>query len=171
MDLRFYADATALIALARIGRLDLLRLLPTPVLVTARVWDEVAADPPKPDVAALRQALAERLLIVVNEGNPQAFPQLDPGESTVLTAAAETRSAVLVDERKARSLIATDPHLKAAIPLVTGVVGLILVAKRQGYIHAVKPLLDDLVDQRFRLSPTLYRDALREAGEMEEPPG
>src|SRR5215212_7268037 len=97
-----YADATALIGLSRIAHLHLLTLFPIPVRVTAQVWAEATDDPGKPGVAALWQALDDGLLAVVDEGSVGAFPQLDPGEATVLTAAAAARAAVLVDERKAR---------------------------------------------------------------------
>ncbi len=46
--LRFYADATVLIGLSRIGRPNLLSLLPGPVYVTTRVW-ELAISLPLPD--------------------------------------------------------------------------------------------------------------------------
>ncbi|MGD9889792.1 MAG: DUF3368 domain-containing protein [Dehalococcoidia bacterium] len=162
---KVYADATALIGLSRIDRLDLLRLLPAPIGVTSRVWEEVTANPAKPGVPELMKAREEGLLAVVEEGDADAYPQLDAGESTVLTAAAAARAAVLVDERKARALIEQDAVLRRAITHAGGIVGLILLAKRTGLIPAVRPLLDDLTRQSFRISPALYERVLREAGE------
>jgi hypothetical protein len=160
-----YADATALIALARIDRLDLLTLLPGPTRATVRVWDEATGDPSKPGVAALLRARADGVLVVVAEGDPAAFPDLDPGECTVLTAAAAARGIALIDERKARARIDADPRLKGSIRQATGVVGLILLAKRRGYVPAVRPLLDALVGQGFWMNPAFYQDALRQAHE------
>lgn len=154
--LSFYADATALIGLARIGRLDLLTLLPTPVYVTAQVWEEAGGDASKPGVVALQEARAKGLLAVVDEGNPQAFPRLDPGESTVLSAAAAAQAAVLLDERQARALISADASLRHSIRQATGIIGLILLAKRRGRIAAVRPLLDELIRQSFRISAAFY---------------
>jgi predicted nucleic acid-binding protein len=150
-----YADATALIGLARIDRLNLLTLLATPIYVTERVWKEVASDPARPGTAALL-VQDEGLLAVVEEGDPDAFPSLDEGESTVLTAAAAVRASVIVDERKARSLIDTDPDLRRCIRHATGIIGLLLLAKRRGRIPSVQPLLDQLIREnygrRFRAS-------------------
>jgi predicted nucleic acid-binding protein len=160
-----YADATTLIGLARIDQLDLLTLLPEPTRVTGWVWEEVAGDPDKPGVAALERARDAGLLVVVEEGDPEAFPQLDPGESTVLTAAAAARAAVVLDERKARALLELDPQLKRAIRQVTGIIGLILLAKRRGRIPAVRPLLDELRRQSFWIGQRFYDDILRQAGE------
>lgn len=164
-ELAVYADATALIGLARIDRLDLLLLLPQPVLVTAQVWVEVTGDPEKPGVRALPKARREGLLSVVEEGDPSAFPQLDDGESTVLSAAAAATATVLIDERKARVLIKTDPELRKAIRQPIGIIGLILLAKRRKHIAAIRPLLDELIRQDFWIAPTLYAHVLREAGE------
>ena len=112
------------------------------------------------------QARGDAILAVVAEGNPEAFPQLDPGESTVLTAAMAARAAVLVDERKARSLIEVETDLRQAIRQVCGILGPILLAKRRGRISAVKPLLDDLIRQNSWMSPALYQHVLRQAGEQ-----
>ncbi len=153
---RFYADASALIGLGRIGHLDLLTLLSAPVYVTALVWEEVAGDATRPEVASLERGRTDGVLAAVEEGDPEAYPQLDPGESTVLTAAAAAEAAVLVDERRARALLRTDPVLRQRIAGSTGLLGLILVAKRRGRIPAARPLLDELLRQNFRMSPNLY---------------
>jgi predicted nucleic acid-binding protein len=166
---RVYADATALIGLARIDRLDLLDLLSvlaTPIHVTAVVWDEAVGDIAKPGVPALERARLARLLVVLDEGEPEAFPQLDPGESTVLTAAAAAGAVVLLDERKARALITADPGLRGRIPLTIGCVGLLLLAKRRRRIPAVRPLLDVLRQQGFWIGAEVYADAVRQAREQ-----
>jgi predicted nucleic acid-binding protein len=134
--------------------------------VTTRVWDEAAGNSEKPGAAALRQAQEAGFLAVVEEGDAGAYPELDPGESTVLTAAAAVRAAVLIDERRARAFIDERPELRDAIVQVTGIIGLVLVAKSRGYITAVRPVLDDLLRQNFRISPALYRDVLRQAAEL-----
>jgi len=161
----FYADATALIGLARIDRLDLLTVLPLPIRVTARVWSEAAGNPGKPGAERLRLARAAGILAVVDEGDSAAFPRLDPGESTVLSAAAIAGAAVIVDERKARALIRSDSKLGAAIPQVTGLIGLILLAKRRQRIAAVRPLLNRLIEEGFYIGGAFQDQILRLAGE------
>lgn len=94
----FYADATALIGLARIDRLDLLMLFPLPIRVTRYVWEEAAGDPVRPGTSALRQARSDGILTVVDEGDPAAFSRLDAGESSVLSAAAKAAAGVIIDE-------------------------------------------------------------------------
>jgi len=68
--LKVFADASALIGLGRIGRLDLLTLLPNPIFVTTRVGEEAASNPAKPGVAALLEARDVGLLAVIEEDDP-----------------------------------------------------------------------------------------------------
>jgi uncharacterized protein len=49
---------------------------------------------------------------------------------------------------------------------ITGVMGILLTAKRQGLITVVKPVMDDLIAQAgFRVSSQLYADILKAASE------
>jgi predicted nucleic acid-binding protein len=116
-------------------------------------------------VEELIMAREQGLLAVVEEGDSDAFPQLDAGESAVLSAAAAAKAAVLLDERRARAVVAADSQLRAAIPAVSGIAGLILLAKQRGRIPEVRPLLEDLVRQQFRIRPALLQTVLEAAGE------
>lgn len=49
----------------------------------------------------------------------------------------------------------------------TGVVGILLMANRQGLIPEVDPLLRRLKDNGFRLSERVIENALAEAGEAD----
>lgn len=68
---------------------------------------------------------------------------------------------ILLDDRAARR-VAQDLGL-----LVTGTVGILLVAKRRGMLPAIRPALEALVAQSFFISAALYDDILRAAGEMD----
>ena len=160
-----YADATTLIGLARIDRLDLLRMLVTPILVTQQVWNEVVQGPSRPGVAELVRARAENLLLVVDEGDGSAYPRLDEGESTVLSAAVEAGGAVLIDEKRARRLLATNSVLRGAIAWQSGLLGVLLLAKQRGLVTDVRPILEQLMSQGFRVSSELARTVLHNAGE------
>jgi predicted nucleic acid-binding protein len=161
-----YADATALIGLSRIGRLDLLAVFPDSVLVTTHVWQEVARVTAKPGTRSLLQARDAGLLTVVYEGDADAYPQLDAGEATVLAAAAAAGAGARLNERRARAPFGSDPYLRSRIPEVMGVIGLVLLARSHGHVPLVRPLLDDLIREEFRIGPSLYEEVLRRAGEL-----
>ncbi|MFS0558344.1 DUF3368 domain-containing protein [Brevibacillus sp. 179-C9.3 HS] len=48
-----------------------------------------------------------------------------------------------------------------------GTVGLLLFAKRKEKIAKVKPYLDRLLSHNFRISASLYKQTLIQAGEMD----
>src|SRR5699024_954152 len=81
--------------------------------------------------------------------------RLDLGESEAITLA-DTMNAdlIIIDERKSRS-IAKDVGLR-----VTGTLGILVEAKRQGFIKELKPLLDKLMENGIRISRKLYLDIL-----------
>lgn len=65
-----------------------------------------------------------------------------------------------MDDRLARQ-IADLQGLK-----VTGTVGVLLKAKKKGYIDAVAPLIEKLLSCGFRLSDNLRSNIIRLAGEV-----
>ena len=66
---------------------------------------------------------------------------------------------VILDDRDARRYAE-----RLGLPF-TGTVGILLEAKERGFVDAVKPLLDVLLENGLRLSLSLISDALQQAGE------
>ena len=91
----------------------------------------------------------------------QLIHDLGPGESEVLVLTLEIpESMVILDDLLARQVAET-----RGIPL-TGTLGLLLDAKRAGLVPEVRPLLDQLLALRFRLSIHTRAAVLRLAGEV-----
>lgn len=154
------SNAGPLIALARIERLDLLEELFGAVVIPPAVYAEVTCNPNLPGAYVLEQAS----WLVVHEVSDQVAVQrlrfwLDAGESEAIALAQELGALLLMDERRGRAA-ATALGLQ-----VTGTVGILLAAKRRGYVSAVLPLLNALLAAGIRLSPRLYEEARRLAGE------
>lgn len=90
----------------------------------------------------------------------QWLSDLGPGEAEVLMLGLELdQSIVVLDDALARR-VAEALGLK-----LTGTLGILLDAKRAGYIAAVGPLLDQLDELRFRVSRQTRRAVLELAGE------
>ena len=85
---------------------------------------------------------------------------LDKGEAEVIMLAKELKAdLVIIDEKLARRY-AQKEGLK-----VTGTLGILLKAKKLGLINAVKPLLNDMLDNGIWLNPMLIEEVLALAGE------
>jgi len=144
-------DAGPLIALARIGKLDLLPALFDDIVVPPAVHREVTSDQTLPGAVAMERAAG---LKVAEVGDREAVERLasslDAGEAEVLSLARELGATAVIDERRGRRLAA-----ELGVPQ-TGTVGILLVAKRRGLISSVRPLLDQLTANGIRLSSLLY---------------
>lgn len=158
------ADASPLILLAAVGRLDLLRSLYGRVVVPPAVWREVVLDGRgRPgclevrdaawiDVAALRDPeRAERKAAELGPGEAEAF-----GLYEELGA-----ELVLVDDLRARSYA-----MRNGIAIL-GTAGVLLGAKRFGFLGEVREALDAVRAAGLFLSEAQRRRVLRLAGEAD----
>lgn len=85
---------------------------------------------------------------------------LDTGEASALALALSLPTSLLIiDDAKGRK-IAQQLGLR-----ITGTVGVLLKAKAQGIVPAVKPLLNSMQALHFHLSHELVNTILRQAGE------
>lgn len=156
------ADASALITLAAVGAFDLLRRLFNRITVTTAVRNEVLTGQDQKGARELRAAI-EQGWVTVAEGPlaGAAVRGLGRGEASVLALAQchEGLSLLLLDDLQARS------RARALGNSVTGVVGILLMAKRRGLIPEVGAVLKRMRTRGFRLSDRVLQSALAEAGE------
>jgi predicted nucleic acid-binding protein len=156
------SDASPLIGLAAAGGFELLRELFGTLTITATVRREVIAGKALPGAKEVRAAIRAGWIQVLKDppGKPP-FSTLDPGEASILAAAAKLGRPclILIDELAGRE------QAKALGFAVTGTAGLLLVAKKRGLIPAVRPYFEALMKADFRLSAELVRAVLKDAGE------
>lgn len=157
------SDATPLIGLTKIDGIVWLKRLFGEIWIPQAVYHEVVvAGSGKVGSEEIAQAAWIRT-VSVNDREKVAYllTQLDIGEAEAIVLAQERNADwLLMDEIRGRT-IAQGLGLK-----VIGTVGILLLAKDEGLIAEVRPLLDALTAQRFRISEFVYRQALRQAGEL-----
>lgn len=157
------SNASPLINLARINKLDLLPRLYDSVLIPQAVWDEVVVQGVgQPGAEEVNSASWIKRSTVVNAPLVQALRQdLDAGEAEAIALALETKAELLLmNERLGRE---TARHMGLRY---TGLIGLLIEAKRKGLISEVKSHMDALRQEAdFRVSDALYRRVLRDEGE------
>jgi predicted nucleic acid-binding protein len=158
------ADAGPLIALGRIGRLDLLRPILGEVLAPEAVLAECLVEPLRPGALAIVDAVARGWLHRTPDPRPEEppFAVLGVGESAAIRLARAAAVPVLMDDRAGRSVAR---NLGVA---VIGSGGVLLAAKQRGLIDAVAPVLEALRANGYHLSTALVRAILDRAGEAPE---
>jgi predicted nucleic acid-binding protein len=153
-------NASPLIALAKIGRIDLLEQLASEVVVPESVVLEIMAG--RPGDAARRtiesgwgqRARAERIPPEITEWS------LGAGESEVIAVAlSRPGSKAVLDDARGRSCAKT-----LGVP-VLGTLGLILKSKRVGQISSAAEILRSLRDAGSYLDDAVVTAALAAVGE------
>jgi len=143
-------NSTCLIALHRIGQLDLLPRLCSTIMVPQVVLEEVGELIPFLTVQSPVNRAAVAALMT----------QLDQGEAEAIALATELGSLpVILDDKKARR-VAQQIGLR-----VIGTIGILLRAKRESLLAELETPLKALQSAGFHMTEALYREALRLAGE------
>jgi uncharacterized protein len=151
------SNTSPLLYLHRLRRLELLPLVFGKIVVPLQVAQELdGGRATGHDVPDLRMAWIEiRSAVVAHE-----YAELGPGESGALDLARSLPDAlVILDDGAARAWAA-----RLGLRCV-GTVGVLIEAKRRGYLQQVRPELVRLTQLGFRMAPALHRCALAEAGE------
>jgi predicted nucleic acid-binding protein len=157
------SNTSPLMNLAIIGRLDLLRHFYETIHVPDAVWDElVKQGAGKPGSEAIAAISWIQTHAVQNQPLVAALrEQLDPGEPEAIALALELKATlILLDETEGRR-VATLYGLNK-----TGVLGILLKAKKVGGIDSMKTEMEKLQHQaHFRISPSLFENLVHAAGE------
>jgi len=145
------SDTSCLIALDRIGRIDLLQKT-FGVIYTTRIVAEEFEDT-LPNWIVIKEVIDIYRI-------EQLKLSLDPGEASAISLALETENSILIiDEKKGR---------KAAQDLNISIIGtlkVLLIAKNRGVISSVKQVINELQKQSFRFNKAIVAEILILAGE------
>lgn len=155
-------DSTILIGLVKIGKLDLLKKVFSRVFIPEEVFKEVVErGKGKPGSKVIKRAawieakpVKDKIQVAFLLGS------LEKGEAEVLVLAQELKAdLILLDEEKAR---------KCAVIAgfeIMGLLGLFILAKNLGLIHKIRPLVNELLRKKFRISDKIIEKTLKKAGE------
>ncbi len=149
--------------LTAVGQLNLLQQLYSSIIIPKAVYDEMAGlDYTVPGAVEVQtQSWIQTLHVTDTNRVIELQAVLDRGEAEAIVLALELGAdLLLLDERRGRK-VASQLGLKR-----TGLLGVLLEAKQNGLIPAIKPMMDELISQvGFRISNKLYADVLQSAGE------
>lgn len=155
------ADSSALVALSICNVLDLLEPLFDDVKVPQAVFDELTLSDNKPESRALRSFLIDKIISI--------SPDLAMIKKTNGLGKGELESIALYQQLNADLLLIDDARAKKVAYLnnleVMGSLGVLLLAKHQGLILEIRPLLENIKQSNIFISDSLLEHILKIADE------
>lgn len=157
------SNSSPLVALARIGRLDLLTAFYQRILIPVEVQHEVTvAGRGLPGAEEVRNANWIEVVGEKSRADPtlaEACQSLGAGERAAILLAKSLRAdLILLDERKARR-IAGDAGLS-----IVGCLGILEAGARRGLVADLRQAYVDLLQQGVRFEIRLLQDSLERLG-------
>jgi predicted nucleic acid-binding protein len=162
--MKIASNTGPIIGLAKIDLLFLLNQIASEVLIPPMVYRELMGKT-GPETAQIDKALKEFLKVVdlkpLDPAVEIAISTLDEGEREVIGLASTTSGDILIlmDDRAGREVAE-----KLNIP-VSGLVGILLLAKEKGILEKIGPLLVELRDKGYWFSDDVLQTAQRLAKE------
>lgn len=159
------SNTSPILNLAIINQLDLLRQQFEEVVIPAAVSSELRLDSEFPGVNPIRQALQAGWIHSAEVKNTYVVRalrlELDHGESEAIALSIELGlKQILMDENDGRAIA------KAMGLTPTGVLGILLRAKREGKLESIKSAIRTLQQEAgFYIAPDLLTALLAEASE------
>ena len=143
------ADASCLIGLDNISKLQTLTKLYSDILIPPAVRMEFGKDLPFAQIISPQDKELIRSLSIM----------LGAGESEAIALAIEKATSIILDDKKARS-VAEGMGLNSI-----GTVGILIKAKLGNHIHSLEFTLNDLENEGFFVSSSVKQQALKMVGE------
>ena len=157
------SNSSPIMNLAIIGQLHLIQELFGEIIIPKEVWAELIIEGKgKPGTNEIEKAKWIKVVKVKNDSLVKTLTKdLDVGESAAIALAIERKAnLLLLDETDARNLAEFYNLTK------TGVLGILMRAKKRRLIKQIKPMLEKLrIQAHFWIKPDLYDAILSEMGE------
>ena len=155
-------NTTPLIALCHVGQLDVLKKIYGEILIPQAVYQELSE---KNESICKKQVDNSLDWIHVEKIENQMAKsmfktQLHDGEVEVMILAKEKNAdTVIIDDSNAKK------HAKYLKLPVTGTLGVLIKAKRQGYISELKPVIQKMIDKNIYISEKIMKLCLEQVNE------
>ena len=163
--MRIIADTGPIIALAKIGKISLLKSIARgevliPPMVYKELFGKIGSESNEID-RALNTFIRIKREITLDEATEMALADLSEGEKQAIGLASGLGKDVLLllDDLAGRRVAE-----KLNIP-TAGVIGILLVSKEKGFVESVGPLIEGLRNNGYWLSDDVIITAKRLAGE------
>lgn len=154
------SDTSSVSNLIQIGIVDILEKIYKKIIITPGVYAEISR------LTVQKKIIDQADWIEIIEPKDKGFVKelmldLDLGESESIALAKELNADYLIIDEFLGRQKAEKFDIK-----ITGLLGILILAKKSKIIKKVKPYIDELVLNGFRLNKTLIEKVLRGVGEL-----
>lgn len=158
--LRVVSNTTPIISLLKLDRLELLQKLYNQINIPKAVFDEIEAGKNKAYYKDLSKIEWININPIQDTNALKYFLDLDDGEAEAIVLATEIEAdLIIIDEKLGRF------HAKHADLKITGTIGVLIKAKKEGHLKEIKPLLDELTEKKVWINENLKQDILKRVNE------
>jgi len=151
---KIVCNSSVLITLDKVGILHILEDLFGEILIPKAVRKEVFGRRRFPAFVQCVE-ISEPIALKVLESN------LEAGESEAICLYEEIQADLLIIDDLEGRRVAERLGIN-----ITGTLGVLLLAKEEKFIDAIKPLLDEIVSHGFRVADELYKELLMKSDEL-----
>jgi len=154
------SNTTPLISLLKLSKLDILKSLYSEISIPNAVFQEIEAGKNKKYYKDLSKLNWINIVEIQDRQAVKYFLDLDSGEAEAIVLATEINAnLIIMDEKLGRF------HAKHAGLKVTGTIGVLVKAKKQGLIKELRPFLIELTCKNVWISDKLIKEILEQVGE------
>ena len=150
--MRTFVDSSTIIALSRIGELDLLRKLLGKIYITKTIEKELLVDK-YPETDKIKKAIGDWIVSEKVKGNIKQYTKYGLGEGEATLFLTEKKARLIIDELNARRV--ADVENRDYI----GLLGLIVASVEMKKIDKkkAKVVIAKLAESDFRMTVVLYK--------------
>jgi len=153
--MRTFVDSSTIIALSKIGELDLLQRLLGKVYITKSIEKELLRYR-YPETDKIERAIGDWIITVKVKGSKKQYTKygLDDGEATLFLT--DKKDRLIIDELNARRIAEIEGRE------YTGLLGLIIAAGETKKINKkkAKDIVTELAESDFRMTLGLYKNII-----------
>jgi hypothetical protein len=151
--LKVVSNTTPLISLLKLSRIEILKDLYSEIVIPRAVYNEFEAGKNKEFYQDLSGIKWIKIKDIKDELSVKYFLDLDAGEAETIILASEIEADTIILDEKLGRIYAKHAGLK-----VTGTIGVLIKAKKEGLIDQIKPLLKELTEKGVWINERLIAE-------------
>ena len=155
------SNTTPILSFIKLNRLDILKKIYEKILIPEAVFNEIREGKSKYYTDISKESWIEILKVENRKILSQLEKKLDKGEAEAIALSLELSADLLLIDEKLGRKIAEEKGIK-----ITGTIGILIKAKKQGIIKEVKPFIYELIEKGNYYKESFIKLILQHTGEI-----